>query len=128
MSHLTRIAFLPVFVLLLAAPAARSQGYPGYQDLGWRDRGPYDLSGPYINTSNGGRCQVTRAGPGYIFTNENGTPARFVFSGPGRLRMISGDWDPNTMVFVTRGRDGRLALRFQGPDPSQPPGYWQGQF
>jgi hypothetical protein len=128
MSHPYRIALLAGIVLLLGAPTARSQWYHGNADQGWRDRGPDDLSGPYINTTNGGRCFVARAGAGYIFTNENGTPARFVFSGPGRLRMTSGNWDPNTTVFVERGRRGRLALRFQGPDPTQPPGFWEAQF
>src|SRR5262249_3205255 len=53
-------------------------------------RGPapvrIDLSGTYVNTSNNGTCEVYRRGRDYTFVNENGTPARFRFVGPDRLR------------------------------------------
>ena len=81
-----------------------------------------DLSGPYVNTSNDGACEVYRQGRDYVFVNENGTPARFRFVGRGRLEMVSGDWNPDTVVTVGRGRDGRPVLRFK--EPGNPPGTW----
>jgi len=71
-----------------------------------------DLSGNYVNTSNGGACEVYRQGRDYVFVNENGTPARFRFVGPNQLRIVSGDWNPNTVATVGQGRDGRPFLRF----------------
>jgi hypothetical protein len=80
------------------------------------------LSGSYVNTSNDKGCEVYRRGRDYVFVNENGTPARFTFVGPGRLEMVSGDWNPDTVATVRRDRDGRLVLRFK--EPGQPAGYW----
>jgi len=81
-----------------------------------------DLSGTYVNTSNDGVCEVYRQGRDYVFVNENGTPARFRFVGPGRLAMVSGVWNPDTVVTVGRGRDGRPVIRFK--EPGNPPGTW----
>jgi len=75
-----------------------------------------------VNTSNGQPCQVDRRGRDYVFTNENGSLARFAFTGPGRLRMVEGDWNPDTVVTVTQDRYGRPVLRFQ--EPGNPPGTW----
>src|ERR1043166_2660605 len=83
---------------------------------------PGDLSGPYVNTSNDGPCEVYRRGRDYIFINENGTRACFRFVGPGELRMVSGGWNPDTIATVGTGRDGRPFIRFQ--EPGQRPGYW----
>src|SRR5262249_40901525 len=83
---------------------------------------PVDLSGTYVNTSNNGTCEVYRRGRDYTFVNENGTPARFRFVGPDRLRMVSGDWNPDTVATVGQDRDGRPFIRFK--EPGNPPGYW----
>jgi hypothetical protein len=114
-------AVLPALMFLGTAGPAAAQWLPPPPLSPGFWRGP-DLSGTYVNTSNGGGAQVYRRGRGYVFVNENGTPAQFEFVGPGRLRMVSGDWDPNVTVFVERDRYGRLVLRFQGP--RDPPGYW----
>ena len=108
--------------LLFASPSpARAQLGPPPPRPGWRggDRIP---EGTYVNTSNNGRCEVSREGRDYVFVNENGTPARFTFVGPGQLRMVDGDWNPNTVATVVRGRDGRPVLRFK--EPGNPPGFW----
>ena len=81
-----------------------------------------DLSGTYINTSNNGTCEVFRRGRDYVFVNENGTPARFRFVGPNQLRIVSGDWNPNTVATVGVGRDGRPFIRFK--EPGNRPGFW----
>ena len=81
-----------------------------------------DLSGTYVNTSNNGTCEVFRRGRDYVFVNENGTPARFRFVGPNQLRIVSGDWNPNTVATVGMGRDGRPFIRFK--EPGNPPGFW----
>jgi hypothetical protein len=81
-----------------------------------------DLSGQYVNQSNGGPCSISRDGRSYVFVNENGTPAQFDFVSRNRLRMISGDWDPRTVATV-QGRDrwGRMVIRF---DSTGQPGFW----
>jgi hypothetical protein len=81
-----------------------------------------DLSGTYVNTSNGGVCDVHRQGRDYLFVNENGTPARFRFVNPGQLRMAWGDWNPDTVATPGIGGDGRPFIRFQ--EPGNRPGYW----
>jgi hypothetical protein len=81
-----------------------------------------DISGTYINRSNGGECEVYARGRGYVFVNENGSKARFVFTRPGRLEMTAGDWDPSVVVTVQRGRGGRTVLRFDSG--KERPGSW----
>jgi hypothetical protein len=115
-------ALLPALLFLgTAGPAAAQRYPPPYPPRGpeWQDEG---LSGQYVNTSNGGQTEVRRRGDGYVFVNENGTPAGFEFVGPRQLRMVWGDWNPDTMATVTRDRSGRPALRFQ--EPGQRPSYW----
>jgi hypothetical protein len=118
------LAWLPAFLLLIGVPEASAQWSRPYPGPPSRDPGRDDLSGFYMNTSNGGKCQVMRHWGYYVFINENGTPARFVFSGPDRMRMVAGDWDPDTMVVVQWARFGRPTLRFQGTRPGGQPGYW----
>ncbi|MBI1917944.1 MAG: hypothetical protein HYS12_24890 [Planctomycetes bacterium] len=112
---LSRIIYLAFPVLLLAGDSLMAQRFPPPPP-------PGDLSGTYVNTSNGGTCEVYREGRDYVFVNENGTPARFRFVGPGRLRMVAGDWNPTIVATVGVGRDGRPFLRFQ--EAGNPPGYW----
>jgi hypothetical protein len=52
----------------------------------------------------------------------NGTAARFTFTGPRRMEMVSGDWNPDTIVTVSQDREGRTVLRFK--EPGNPPGFW----
>jgi len=81
-----------------------------------------DLAGTYYNVSARAYCQVSPRRGGYLFVNENGSPARFAFSGPGQLRMVRGEWDPNVVVSVTRDAQGRMVLRFDSPTAAT--GYW----
>jgi hypothetical protein len=116
---------------LLLLPAALCLAYPAPADAALRypwpgaalraDRG-FDLSGDYINTSNNGRCFVERRGRGYTFVNENGSRARFVFTGPRTLEQVSGEWDPSVVARVSRDRRGRTVIRFDSPNA--PPGTW----
>jgi hypothetical protein len=80
-----------------------------------------DLTGPYINQSNGGRCSVHRDGRSYIFTNENGSWARFVFADYDRLVQVEGQWDRSVCATVQHDR-GRIVLTFDSPNA--PSGYW----
>ncbi len=110
---------VPVFLtsaLLLGAYTTEARAQWGRAPAG------NDLSGRYINQSNGGQCFIYRQGGSYVFTNENGTPARFVYVGPNQFRMVGGDWDPRTVATVL-GRDpsGRMVIRFVSTGP---PGYW----
>jgi hypothetical protein len=114
-------ALLPALLLLTGAAPAPAQ-WPSRPPPREHVRPADNLSGAYVNTSNDGRCEVSRRGRDYVFVNENGTAARFDFVGPDRLEVVSGDWDPETVATVTRDRDGRLMLRFK--EPGQDPGYW----
>src|SRR5262245_58578416 len=80
------------------------------------------LVGQYINSSNGGFASVSPRGSGYQFINENGDPARFVWSGQNQLRMVAGRWDPNIVATVSQDAYGRTVLRFDAP--YTPTGYW----
>jgi hypothetical protein len=113
---------LPALLLLgSACPAAAQWGPPPpYRDSGgWLG---HDLSGTYINTSNGRACEVYRRGRDFVFVNENGTPARFAFVGPRTLELVRGDWNPDTVATLSRDRYGRRVIRFK--EPGQPAGYW----
>jgi hypothetical protein len=114
-------ALVPALLFLGTAGPAAAQGPPRDPPdrPGWQDEG---LSGQYVNTANGKPTEVYRRGRGYVFVNENGTRARFEFDGRDRLRLVSGDWNPDTVVTVTRDDSGRLALRFK--EPGQPAGSW----
>lgn len=75
-----------------------------------------------MHTGNGGVCQIYRQGRGFVFVNENGTPARFDFTGPRRLGLTSGDWNPYIVATVGQDEYGRTLIRFK--EPGQPAGYW----
>ena len=79
------------------------------------------LSGPYVNQG-GDSCSVQREGDSYVFTNEKGSWARFVYASDIRLEQVDGQWDRNVTCTVTRDDQGHLILRFDSPD--SPSGYW----
>jgi hypothetical protein len=107
----TRFAFvLLAFLALVTAAVAQPPG---------RRRDP--LPGDYRSES-GGACTVARVGRDYIFTNDKGTSARYRFSGPDTLVWVGGGWDPNVVATVSRGRLGRIQIRFDAP--RTPPGFW----
>jgi hypothetical protein len=106
------ILLLPAVLCLMSAAPAKAQ---------WRGRSGPDIAGDYINRSNDGECSVYQRGRSYVFVNENGSRARFVFTGPRRLKMVAGEWNPSTVVTVLRGRRGPI-LRFQ--EANSRPGYW----
>ena len=81
-----------------------------------------DLAGTYINQTNGAECFVYVQGRGFVFVNENGSRARFVFVGQGRLQQTEGEWDPNVVATISRDRVGRTVLRFDSLN--SPPGIW----
>jgi hypothetical protein len=113
---LIRILVFALPTLLFAGNSLATAQWPQ------RPPPPPDLCGAYVNTSNGGACEIRRLGRDLEFINENGTPALFRFVGPGQLRMIAGEWNRNTVVTLGTGRDGRPFLRFK--EPGNPPGYW----
>lgn len=81
-----------------------------------------DLSGRYVNQSNGAECSIFRQGRTFVFINEGGTRARFRYVGPRRLEMVAGDWDPRTVATVEGlNPEGRMVIRF---DSTGSPGYW----
>jgi hypothetical protein len=79
------------------------------------------ISGPYVNQA-GESCSVQREGDSYVFTNEKGSWARFVYASRIRLEQTDGQWDRNVTCTATRDDQGRLILRFDSPD--SPSGYW----
>jgi len=79
-----------------------------------------NIAGTYENVSAGGTAYVYKRRGGYLFVNEQGSEARFEYTGRGKLEMTSGDWDPTT-VTVGKDRRGRVRLRFDSGDK---PGYW----
>jgi hypothetical protein len=118
------LRFLSLFLVpaaLLLVPAPPAQAY--WQPPAWRQGRRADLAGRYVNTSNGRECSVARTRRGYLFTNENGSPAWFVYTAPRRLEQVSGEWDPAVVCIVLRGRFGRPLLRFDSPN--SPSGYWR---
>ena len=115
------------YLSLLLLPAALCLVGPGPANASWRadwagPRAGYGLAGDYVNRSNGGECSVYAQGRSYVFVNENGSRARFTFTAPGRLEMVSGNWDPSVVVTVVPGRFGRPRLRFDSANAA--PGYW----
>jgi hypothetical protein len=109
-------------VLLLVSPAPATASWDSWRDRGRRGQRYDDLSGSYVARGNGGECEIYRRGRSYVFVNENGSRARFVFDGPRRLKQVSGDWDPSVTAKVLRGRGGRTTIRFDSPNA--PSGYW----
>jgi hypothetical protein len=114
------IATLLLTGTLLGFGMSPASAQPPYRmGQGWR--GP-EIAGGYVNQSNGARCYVERRDRSYIFVNESGSRARFIFTGPDRLEQVAGDWDRSVIATVQRDRLGRILLRFDSPNA--PPGYW----
>lgn len=111
---------LATLLLLSASPITAQPWRPPPPGEGpW---GGDPLPGTYHNRSGGGMCRVHRQPRGYLFINENGSRAVFDYVAPGRLQMIRGEWNPDTMVTVSQDGVGRTVLRFK--EPGKPPGYW----
>ena len=119
--YLTGLLLPAALFALSPAPADAQYPYPPRRppDRRWVDD---NISGRYENVTSGGDCEVYRRGRGFVFINEHGTRAYFVYDGPGRLRMVDGDWNPSTQVTVSGDRDGRTVLRFK--TWGERPGYW----
>jgi len=114
------VLLLPAVLLLAPAPP-EAQGQPRGPAPGRRERMRDELSGRYLSQG-GAPCSVRREGDSYIFTNDQGSWARFQFTGRDRLEQVEGQWDPSVACKVTRDRDGRMVLRFDSPNA--PSGYW----
>ncbi len=119
MSRFLWLLLLPAVWLLAPAPA-EAQWRPG-PPPGWRYRARDDISGRYLSQG-GAWCSVRREGDSYIFVNDQGSWARFVFTGRNRLEQVEGQWDPSVVCAVTSDRRGRIVLWFDSPNA--PPGYW----
>ncbi len=111
---------LPALLFLVNPAPATAFGGPLGSGPGWRARAP-NLAGDYFSQG-GAPCSVERRGRSYIFTNDQGSWARFVFTRPNRLEQVAGQWDPGVVCTVTRDRRGRTVLRFNSADAA--PGYW----
>jgi len=120
-SRIGALLLLPALLGLIApAPAVAQWPVPPRPGVAtWADN---DIAGTYFNASARGYCRVSHRGSGFLFVNENGSPARFVFTAPGQLQMVAGEWDPNVVVSVGRDALGRMMLRFDSP--TAPTGYW----
>jgi hypothetical protein len=92
-------------------------GVEGYGHIRERE----GLSGNFVSQG-GAPCSVRRDGDSYIFTNDQGSWARFVFAGPNRLEQVEGQWDRNVVCVVIRDEAGRTSLRFDSPNARS--GYW----
>lgn len=123
----------------------RTVGYGGYGGSYWASRYSYayaggvgvggggsgyvrereGLSGRYLSQG-GAPCAVRRDGDSYIFTNDQGSSARFVFAGPNRLEQVEGEWDRNVVCVLVRDEQGRMVLRFDSPNAAS--GYWTPAF
>jgi hypothetical protein len=79
------------------------------------------LSGPWLSQG-GAPCEVRREGDSYVFINDQGSWARFVFASDIRLEQVDGQWDRNVTCTVTRDELGRITLRFDSPNAAS--GYW----
>jgi hypothetical protein len=111
--------------LLLVSPAQAFASWHSWRDPGWRGQRYDDLSGRYVSRESGKECEIYRRGRSYVFVNENGSRARFVFTGPRRLEQVSGEWDPSVTATVLRGRSG-LTIRFDSPNA--PSGFWDAAY
>jgi hypothetical protein len=117
------IALVLPTLLLLTSPASADPQWPRPVPTPPRSSWRGDvLPGAYVNQSAGGYCYVYRRGASYLLYNEHGSPARFAYTAPGQLAMISGEWDPATVITVQQDASGRTLLRFDAP--YTPTGYW----
>jgi hypothetical protein len=113
---------LPALLILASAAPVEAQ-WPGRVPApGWRSWRGQDISGRYISQPNRSLCYVYRQDDGYEFVNDSGSRALFVYTAPGRLEQVAGEWDPSVVATVTRNRWGRIVLQFDSPNA--PPGYW----
>lgn len=110
---------LPAALWLGTPSLASAQVYYPPPPDGWEETG---IAGPYYNVSGGGQTFIHQRGRGYVFVNEQGSRAFFVYSGPNQLRQVSGEWDPSVRATVSRDRQGRTVIRFSSPYDA--PGYW----
>jgi len=120
-SRFVALLLLPALLLLVPSqPAAAQWGAPPQPGIGsWMGD---DLAGTYYNPNARAYCRVSPRRGGYLFVNENGSPAWFAYWAPGQLRMVRGEWDPNIVVTVSRDAMRRTMLRFDSP--MAPTGYW----
>jgi hypothetical protein len=115
MLRYTSLLLLPAALCLLNPAPAHA-----FRKTDWGSRS-MNIAGDYVNRSNGGQCSVYPLGRCFVFVNENSSRARFVFTGPRRLEMVSGQWDPSVVVTVLPRRGGPV-LRFDSPNSAT--GYW----
>jgi hypothetical protein len=114
--------FLLPGVLLLVPAAANAQWAPPGPGPVGRPQMTDSLSGQYVSQG-GAPCFVERRRDSYVFTNDEGSRARFVFTGRNRLEQTGRtEWDPSVVCTVTTDRFGRTVLRFTSPNA--PTGYW----
>jgi hypothetical protein len=115
------LLLLPAVLLLPPAPAEAQWTPPGPAP-GWRYRTHEGLSGRYLSQG-GAPCYVRREEGGYLFVNDQGSWAHFVYNGPDQLVQDGpGQWDPSVVCTVSRDSGGRTVLTFSSPNA--PPGYW----
>jgi hypothetical protein len=116
-----RYLWLLLLTALLLSPALTEAQWPPPGPRGYGPAGA-GISGRY-QTQSGQWCSVQREDGGYLFVNEQGSPAHFVFTGPNELSQTGAtQWDPSVVCTVSRDRSGRTVLRFDSPNA--PPGYW----
>jgi hypothetical protein len=121
MSRYLWLLLLPA-VLLLAPTPTNAQWLPPGPAPGWRPQMAGGLAGTYLSQG-GAPCFVEGRRDSYVFINDQGSRARFVFTGPNQLEQIGPTgWDPTVVCTVTRDRFGLTVLRFDSPNA--PPGYW----
>ena len=113
---------LPAALFVLCPALASAQLLPPPSRAPAREWVDDNISGHYENVTSGGDCDVYRRGRGYVFVNERGSRAYFVYDGPGHLRLVRGEWNPSTQVTVSGDRYGRTVLRFKTWGAR--PGYW----
>jgi hypothetical protein len=58
----------------------------------------------------GAQCSIRREGDSYLFANDQGSRARFKFTGREQLEQVEGQWDPAVVCTVTRDNQGRTAF------------------
>jgi hypothetical protein len=114
MIHTCATLLLPA-ILLLSTAHAEAQWRQPYPIPNIAPVGRDNLPGTYNNVSGGGTCEVHAHRRGYLFINEHGDQALFVYSAPGRLRMTAGSWGPDIVVSASQDRRGRTVLRFDEP-------------
>lgn len=114
----TLTAFLLPALMFVVTPAATKAQFPPSRAA----QAP-DLSGTYRH-SGGGTCYIEARGRSYIFENEKGERARFVWASPRRLEIVStrGGWSPDVVATVGQDRFGRVVIRFTAPGADN--GFW----